>query len=344
MKIVRRGALPVGGESGLLDVRDRAVAGVRRAKRRAGSVAQEDVWPAFVERVLSFVDPARRAAAPDRRSTPRTGWPARCCRRCSTACRARGRPLLLRAGRQRSRTTSRTRCCPRTASSSSRKVKEEGADLGVAYDGDADRCFFVDDTGEFVPGDFTTALFAETILAKEPGGKVIYDVRASAGPCRTRSSAAGGVALDQPGRPRVHQAPHARGRTRSSAARCRRTTTSATSRRPTPASSRSCSMLELVSRRGSRCREILRALPRALLHHRRDQHAGRGRRRSSSRSWRSASRRRAAGSPTSTASRSTSTTGTSTSARRTPSRCCGSTSRRVSRGADGARSATRCSP
>ena len=49
----------------------------------------------------------------------------------------------------------------------------------MAYDGDADRCFFVDDTGEFVPGDFTTALFAESILAKEPGGKVIYDVRAS---------------------------------------------------------------------------------------------------------------------------------------------------------------------
>src|SRR5262249_57453962 len=60
-----------------------------------------------------------------------------------------------------------------------RKTTEEGADFGVAYDGDADRCFFVDDTGEFVPGDFTTALFAESILAKEPGGKVIYDVRPS---------------------------------------------------------------------------------------------------------------------------------------------------------------------
>jgi phosphomannomutase len=59
------------------------------------------------------------------------------------------------------------------------KTLEEGADLGVAFDGDADRCFFVDDTGEFVPGDFVTALFAETILAKEPGAKVIYDVRAS---------------------------------------------------------------------------------------------------------------------------------------------------------------------
>jgi phosphomannomutase len=60
-----------------------------------------------------------------------------------------------------------------------RATREAGADFGVAYDGDADRCFFVDDTGQFVPGDFTTALFAESILAGEPGGKVIYDVRAS---------------------------------------------------------------------------------------------------------------------------------------------------------------------
>ena len=59
------------------------------------------------------------------------------------------------------------------------KTLEEGADLGVAFDGDADRCFFVDDTGDFVPGDFITALLAESILEKEPGAKIIYDVRAS---------------------------------------------------------------------------------------------------------------------------------------------------------------------
>jgi phosphomannomutase len=59
------------------------------------------------------------------------------------------------------------------------KVKEEGADLGIAFDGDADRCFFVDDTGEFVPGDFVTALLAQSVLEKEPGGTIIYDVRAS---------------------------------------------------------------------------------------------------------------------------------------------------------------------
>ncbi len=59
------------------------------------------------------------------------------------------------------------------------KVRTEQADLGVAFDGDADRCFFVDDTGEFVPGDFVTALLAESILEKAPGAKILYDVRAS---------------------------------------------------------------------------------------------------------------------------------------------------------------------
>jgi phosphomannomutase len=59
------------------------------------------------------------------------------------------------------------------------KVLEEKADLGAAFDGDADRCFFIDDTGEFVPGDFVTALLAELVLEKHPGAKIIYDVRAS---------------------------------------------------------------------------------------------------------------------------------------------------------------------
>jgi phosphomannomutase len=59
------------------------------------------------------------------------------------------------------------------------KVLEDEAELGAAFDGDADRCFFIDDTGEFVPGDFVTALLAESMLEKYPGAKIIYDVRAS---------------------------------------------------------------------------------------------------------------------------------------------------------------------
>jgi phosphomannomutase len=63
------------------------------------------------------------------------------------------------------------------------KVRESGADLGIAWDGDADRCFFIDDTGEFVDGDFLTALLAESLLGKgsDPAHPpaILYDVRAS---------------------------------------------------------------------------------------------------------------------------------------------------------------------
>src|SRR5438105_3724114 len=56
MKIVRRGALPVGGDSGLLDIRTRAMAGARHETGPKGTIEHEDIWPRFVERVLSFVD------------------------------------------------------------------------------------------------------------------------------------------------------------------------------------------------------------------------------------------------------------------------------------------------
>jgi phosphomannomutase len=59
------------------------------------------------------------------------------------------------------------------------RVRAEGADLGIAWDGDADRCFFIDDGGSFVDGDFLTALLARSLLEKHPGEAILYDVRAS---------------------------------------------------------------------------------------------------------------------------------------------------------------------
>jgi phosphomannomutase len=59
------------------------------------------------------------------------------------------------------------------------RVRTTGADLGIAWDGDADRCFFIDDTGAFVDGDFLTALLAESLLRKNPDAAILYDVRAS---------------------------------------------------------------------------------------------------------------------------------------------------------------------
>jgi phosphomannomutase len=59
------------------------------------------------------------------------------------------------------------------------RVVKEKADVGIAWDGDADRCFFIDGAGEFVSGDFITALLAEAFLLKYPGSTIVYDLRAS---------------------------------------------------------------------------------------------------------------------------------------------------------------------
>jgi len=72
------------------------------------------------------------------------------------------------------------------------KVTEEGADLGIAFDGDADRCFFIDDKGEFVPGDFLTALLAQHLLRRNGPAPIVYDLRASWA-VRDTITAAGGT-------------------------------------------------------------------------------------------------------------------------------------------------------
>jgi phosphomannomutase len=74
------------------------------------------------------------------------------------------------------------------------RVRAEGADLGIAWDGDADRCFFIDDRGDYVPGDFVTAILGEAFARREPGARIVYDVRASRA-VADRVAAAGGVPL-----------------------------------------------------------------------------------------------------------------------------------------------------
>src|SRR6476619_5613601 len=60
-----------------------------------------------------------------------------------------------------------------------RRVISEGADAGFAFDGDGDRFFVIDDRGEFVAGDYMTALLGRYLLQRQPGSTIVYDVRAS---------------------------------------------------------------------------------------------------------------------------------------------------------------------
>ncbi len=178
MKIVRRGALPVGGDSGLLDIRDRAVArSGRSGGQTPGQVQEVDVFPGYVEKVLSFIDPA--AVKPLRVVIDAANGMAG----------AMLPPVLERLpidavpyffeldGSFPNHEPNPL--LPENREFVIGKVLEEKAQLAAAFDGDADRCFFIDDTGDFVPGDFVTALLAELMLEKHPGAKIIYDVRAS---------------------------------------------------------------------------------------------------------------------------------------------------------------------
>jgi phosphomannomutase len=179
LKIVRAGALPVGGESGLLEIRDRAMALLDTSQGLTpGHVERYDIWAQYVDRVLSFVD--LEAIEPLKIVIDAANGMA---------------GVMLPPVLERLPQVEAVRCffepdgtfpnhapnplLPENREFIVRKTLEEAADFGAAFDGDADRCFFVDDSGEFVPGDFVTALFSELVLEKEPGAKIIYDVRAS---------------------------------------------------------------------------------------------------------------------------------------------------------------------
>ena len=178
MKIVRRGALPVGGDSGLLEIRDRAMAGFDTSGGLTpGTVEKHDVWPAYLDRVVSFIH--QDAIKPLKLVVDAANGMAG----------VMLPPVLERLPVQATQyffepdgtfpNHEPNPLLPENREFIVAKTLEEKADFGVAFDGDADRCFFVDNTGEFVPGDFVTALLAESILEKEPGAKIIYDVRAS---------------------------------------------------------------------------------------------------------------------------------------------------------------------
>ena len=235
MKMVRRGAQPVGGDTGLGDVKRLAVDGPLPEPKRQGERSERDVLAGFADKALSFIDPG----AVGNMRVVLDG--------ANGMAGPMVEPLLGRLP------IDAVTCFmdpdgsfpdhePNPLLEENRefivgKVRSESADLGIAWDGDADRCFFVDDTGEFVPGDLITALLAESMLEKNPGAKIIYDLRASWAVRDTvlrarrhrRSRTGSGMRSSRRGCAR---------RTRSSPARCPATTTSATSTTATPASSR----------------------------------------------------------------------------------------------------------
>jgi phosphomannomutase len=175
-KLVSRGALALSGDAGLGEVRDRILDGLGDAPG-GGSVEEVDVYELFQQAALKLIDES--AIKPlkvvvdggNGMAGPMVG------------------PLLERLGLDLSEAYwtpdgnfpdhEPNPMLPENREFIMREVVARGADLGIAWDGDADRCFFIDERGQFVDGDFLTALLTESLLTKEPGGTVLYDVRAS---------------------------------------------------------------------------------------------------------------------------------------------------------------------
>ena len=178
MKLVRQDALPLSGDAGISDIRD-MIAGNRLpppAKRR-GTVTAAPVIDPYIEHVMSFIDPAvikpfnvvlDAGSGMGGLVAPRLfdRLPCRTTRLCFDVDghfpNHEANPLIEENRRD-----------------IVERVVAEKADVGIAWDGDADRCFFIDGTGEFIAGDFITALLAQAFLLKYPGSTIIYDLRAS---------------------------------------------------------------------------------------------------------------------------------------------------------------------
>jgi phosphomannomutase len=177
-KLVKRGALALSGDSGIGELRELVTAGEPgEPAAEPGTIEREDVSEAFRAAALGYIDPARVDSmrvvldGGNGMAGPMVG------------------PLLRSFPLDRIETYWEPNGEfpdhePNPLLEENRRfivdrVREAGAQLGIAWDGDADRCFFIDDTGEFVAGDFLTALLAEALLRKEPGATVLYDVRAS---------------------------------------------------------------------------------------------------------------------------------------------------------------------
>ncbi|MEO8069966.1 MAG: phosphomannomutase/phosphoglucomutase, partial [Acidobacteriota bacterium] len=178
IKMVRREAFPLSGDAGIGEIRDMVTTGSLPAPARGrGTLEQGTVLDDYVERVMGFIDAS--AIKPfnvvlDAGSgmgglvAPRLfdRLPCRTTRLCFTVDgnfpNHEANPLI-----------------EENRIDITERVIAEKADVGIAWDGDADRCFFIDGDGGFVAGDFITALLAEAALIKSPGDTVIYDVRAS---------------------------------------------------------------------------------------------------------------------------------------------------------------------
>lgn len=176
MKIVQKGARPVSSDTGLKDIEDMAITGdFPPADVVPGKVTRLDIMDEYIEHLLSYVD--LKKIAPIKVVV--------------NAGNGAAGPIIDALEKKLPCTLVKVFNDPdgnfpngvpnpileenREATSS--EVQLELADMGVAFDGDFDRCFFFDEEGNFIEGYYMVGFFADYFLKKNKGAKIIYDPR-----------------------------------------------------------------------------------------------------------------------------------------------------------------------
>jgi phosphomannomutase len=191
-KLCRQGAVALSADTGVFAIRDLVATSEFAPAAKHGQVVRRDVLPAFAEHCLSFVD--RDAIRPLKIAID-----------CGNGMGGLVVPAIFRHlpveviplyfeldGEFPNHPASPIE--PENMADLQRAVREHRADLGAAFDGDADRVFITDERGELVGGDMVTALVAQVLLRKHPGATVLYNLICSRG-VPEAIEAAGGIAV-----------------------------------------------------------------------------------------------------------------------------------------------------
>jgi phosphomannomutase len=174
LKLCRSGAAPVGADSGLAEIKRSVLAGERSTMDEAGSMTSVDAIDEYVEHLLDIVDPT--AIGPLRVAVDGgNGMAGVTVERVFDRLEATLDGLYLEPdGTFPNHPADPIQ--PENLRDLIAKVATGGHDLGVAFDGDADRAFFIDDEANAVSGSTVTALIARWMLARNPGASIIHNL------------------------------------------------------------------------------------------------------------------------------------------------------------------------
>ncbi|MDO5474729.1 MAG: phosphomannomutase [Phascolarctobacterium sp.] len=179
MKLVRKGARPISGDTGLKEIGEMAVASnfvhAQVAGKTLGELEKVDIIPAYIEHLLTYVD--KSALKPMKIvANPGNGGAGPIMKELAKHLPFEFVSIFDEPDGSFPNGVPNPILMP-NREATAKVVRETGADLGIAWDGDFDRCFLFDENAEFIEGYYIVGLLAEVFLLKEPGAKIMYDPR-----------------------------------------------------------------------------------------------------------------------------------------------------------------------